>query len=77
MACRKYLKKTIITLLIIKLGIELINKNYRPISNLAFLSKLIERTVAIQLMSHLTENNLTDIFLSAYSKGYSTETALL
>ncbi len=72
----KVLKKAIITPLIKKLGIELINRNYRPVSNLAFLSKLIERTVAIQLMNHLSEN-LTDSFQSAYRKGHSTETALL
>ncbi len=73
----KVLKKAIITPLIKKLGIELIKKNYRPVSKLAFLSKHIERTVAIQLMNHLTENNLTDIFQSAYRKGHSTETAFL
>ncbi len=32
-----------------KLNRELVKKNYRPISNLAFLSKLIERAVASQL----------------------------
>ncbi len=58
----KVLMKTIITPLIKKLGTELINNNCRPVSNLAFLSKLSERTVAIHLMNHLTENNPTDIF---------------
>ncbi len=54
----KVLKKAIITPLIKKLGVELINKNYKPVSNLAFLSKRIERTVAIQLMNHLNEKQL-------------------
>ncbi len=73
----KVLKKAIITPLIKKLCIELINTIYRSVSNLAFLSKHIERTVAIQLMNHLIENNLTDTFQFAYRKGYGTETALL
>ena len=32
--------------LIKKLGLELINKNYRPVSNLCFLSKLVEKMYA-------------------------------
>ncbi len=61
-----------------KLVLELINKNYRPVSNLTFLSKLIERVVAIQLVDHiLNNNNLMDKFQSAYREGRSTETALL
>ncbi len=73
----KILKKAIITHLIKKLGIELINKNYRPVFNLDFLSKRIEGIVAIQLMNHITVNNLTYIFQSAYRKGHSIETAFL
>ena len=52
-------------------------KNYRPVSNLPFVSKLIEKTVASQLNSYLSENNLHEVFQSAYRKGHSTETALL
>ena len=52
-------------------------KNYRPVSNLAFISKLIEKAVAAQLNDHLLENNLMEEFQSAYRKGHSTETALL
>ncbi len=60
-----------------KLGLELINKNYRPVSNLAFLSKLIERVVALHLVDHLFNNGLMDKFQSAYREGHNTETALL
>ncbi len=60
-----------------KLGVELINKNYRLVSNLTFLSKLIERVVALQLVDHLLNNGLMDKLQSAYRKGHSTETALL
>jgi hypothetical protein len=52
-------------------------KNYRPISNLSFLSKVIERVVSAQLTSHLATNNLFNINQSAYKKFHSTETALL
>jgi hypothetical protein len=52
-------------------------KNYRPVSNLPFLSKLLERVVLIQLSSHLQKNGLLDTFQSAYKKNNSTETALL
>ena len=33
-------------------------KNFRPVSNLVFLSKLIERCVASRLKNHLKENKL-------------------
>ena len=52
-------------------------KNYRPVSNLPFLSKVLERIVLTQLMTHLENHNLLERFQSAYRKGHSTETALL
>ena len=52
-------------------------KNFRPISNLNFLSKLIEKIVAKRLHDHVTSNNLCASFQSAYRPGHSTETALL
>ena len=51
-------------------------KNYRPISNLAFLSKLLQKTVLCQLQDHLKSNDLYSPFQSAYQTGHSTETAL-
>ena len=33
-------------------------KNYRPVSNLTFLGKIIERVVLKRLNDHLTANNL-------------------
>jgi hypothetical protein len=51
--------------------------NYRPVSNLSFLSKLTERVVKIRLDHHLSSNSLYNKFQSAYSKFHSTETALL
>ena len=52
-------------------------KNYRPVSNLNFLSKLLERLVVKQLQDHLVSNGLENPFQSAYKTGHSTETALL
>ena len=52
-------------------------KNYRPISNLPFLSKILEKVVLLKRLSHLQENNFSNPFQSAYRAGYSTETVLL
>ena len=51
--------------------------NYRPVSNLPYLSKIFERAVANQLQAHLDTNDLHVKFQSAYRRGHSTETALL
>ena len=51
-------------------------KNYRPVSNLTFVSKLIERMVAKQLHDHLSQHQLYEKHQSAYRKRHSTETAL-
>ena len=50
--------------------------NYRPISNLSLISKIIERVVKFRLSDHLTSNNLKNLHQSAYCKHHSTETAL-
>ena len=51
--------------------------NYRPISNLQFVSKIIERVGAAQLQEYLCDNGLHGRVQSAYRKHHSTETALL
>ena len=51
-------------------------KNYRPISNLKFLSKSVERVAASQLTNYLVENHLYAKNQSAYRNFHSTETAL-
>ena len=51
--------------------------NYRPISNLSFLSKLLERLIANRLLLHLNSFPSVPKFQSAYRKFHSTETALL
>ena len=51
--------------------------NYRPISNLSFISKLLERCVNHQTNEYLKENNLLPVTQSAYRRNHSTETAVL
>ena len=52
-------------------------KSYRPITNLSVISKVLERLVARQLVTYLTENSLLPDLQSAYRVHHSTETALL
>ena len=52
-------------------------KNYRPVSNLSFLSKVLERIVLSQLNEILKHNNLLSPLQSSYRPNHSTETALL
>ncbi|XP_062613811.1 uncharacterized protein LOC134275554 [Saccostrea cucullata] len=52
-------------------------KNYRPVSNLPFISKILEKVVSKRLKHHLEVNNLQEPLQSAYRACHSTETALL
>ena len=51
--------------------------NFRPVANLKFLSKILEKVVASRILSHFSEHNLLEPYQSAYRKGYSVETALV
>ena len=53
------------------------NKNYRPVSNLTFISKLLERVVCIQMSNVLEETDALPFTQSAYRRYHSTESALL
>ena len=52
-------------------------KNYRSVSSLSFLSKIIEKVVASRLNSHINSSYTSNDYQSAYRKFHSTETALL
>ena len=45
-------------------------QSYRPISNLTFVSKIIERIVAEQMQAHLTECDLMPPVQSACRQGH-------
>ena len=51
--------------------------NYRPISNLPFMAKILEKIVSKQLDHHLNTHGLHDVYQSAYRQHHSTELALL
>ena len=71
-------KSAIISPLIKKQGLDYeILKNYRPVANLSFISKIIEKAIATQIHGHLINNDSVDNFQSAYKTGHSCETALL
>ena len=51
--------------------------NYRPVSNLTFMSKVIEKCMLHQLKNHCDTYNLLPDYQSAYHENYSCETCLL
>ena len=70
-------KDALVTPLLKKANLDLSFNNYRPISNLQFVSKLVEMAVFQQVHSHMTTHSLYPTFQSSYRKHHSTETALL
>ena len=71
------LKEALVKPLLKKANLDLIDKDYRPVSNLEFMGKTIEHAVTSQLTQHISENSLLEPMQSAYRSGHSTETALL
>ena len=53
------------------------SSSYRPISNLNFVSKVLERIIHARISSHLESIPSITPFQSAYRQFHSTETALL
>ena len=52
-------------------------KNYRPVSNLSFITKILEKVVAHRLQAHIKNNHISNPLQSAYRKHHSTESVLL
>ena len=72
------LKKAIVRPILKKNGLDKdVLNNYRPVSNLTFLSKIIEKVVASRNTAHLSNQGFFPKFQSAYRSRHSTETAFL
>src|SRR6218665_3564377 len=52
-------------------------QNYRPISNLSFLSKTLERLVSLQLLPYIEQSGLMPPSQSGFRAHHSTETVFL
>jgi hypothetical protein len=71
-------KAAIVTQILKKQGLDINEtKNYRPLSNLTFVAKLIERLVSSRMLKYLNRYDLLPATQSAYRSGHSTETAVL
>ena len=69
-------KETLIIPLLKKYGLELVNKSYRPVSSLQFVSNIAEKAALLGSKLHLNENKLLPGYQSAYREDFSTEIAL-
>jgi len=71
-------RSAIVTPRLKKAGSDLADvRNYRPTSNLMFMSKVAERLVCCQLVTYLEQNGLLPDLQLAYRHCRSTETAVL
>ena len=60
-----------------KAGLDHTLQNYRPVSNLPFLSKVVEKCMVEQLTTHCMHPDLMPDYQSAYRTNYSCEMALV
>ena len=74
--CRQW-KTAIVHPLHKKLDLHLILANFRPVSNLTFISKVVECAMLLQISKHCKEFNLQPDYQSAYQENYSCKTAVL
>ena len=51
--------------------------NYIPISNLSFISRVLDNVVANRLRSHIESNWMSNVLQSVYEQFHSTDNALL
>ena len=69
-------KTAIVRPLLKKTGLQLVLSNFRPVSNLPFLAKVLEKYALAQLDKHCKANAPIPDYQSAYREHYSCETAL-
>ena len=70
-------KEALVKPLIKKKSLGTQHSNYRPVSNLSFISKIIEKVTLEQFNTHCQENSLVPEYQSAYRKNHSCETSLV
>ena len=67
---------SVVTPLLKKQGLDSVFENFRPISNLSFVSKLAEGVAAAQIQSYLNKHDLFPSLQSSYLQHHSRDTAL-
>ena len=70
-------KSSLIKPLIKKSGMDLVNSSFGLVSNLSFLSKVLERCDLSRFTAHCDEEDLLPYYHLAYRRNFSCETALL
>ena len=75
--CSSQWKTTVVCPLIKSLSKGTNTDNYRPVSNLPFISKVAEKCTLQQLSDHCDTYDLLPEYQSAYRKNFSCETRLL
>ena len=70
-------KTAIVHPILKKAGLALQLSNFRPVSNLSFLSHMVECAVLQQFNKHCKDQDLIPDYQSAYFVNYSCETALV
>ena len=71
-------KTAVVKALLKKISLDADDRsNYRPVSNLSFISKIIEKCVHLQLTEHIETNGLFPSLQSGYRKHHSCETAVV
>ena len=70
--------QAIVTPLLKKEGLDVDDSgNYRPVSNLNTISKIVERVHLARLSAYVQQSPNFNRFQSAYRRGHNTDTALL
>ena len=72
------IKESIVGPLLKKAGLDIeLYPNFRPVNNLLYLSKLVERAADGQVNGHMTVNNIHEPSQFAYKLHHNTETMML